>query len=142
LNDKVEKYFYQHQLDFDSVALYEVVLKNKELADELFYAVREGEQKFQDIAAKYIEDIELKRKGGYLGKIRRKDLNPSLLLVFSVGNPPQVIKPITTGKGYHLLWVDELLKAELNQAIYEEIQTQLFAEFMRDKVISYGISVT
>mgnify|MGYP003536407249 FL=1 len=46
LGDRVEKYFYQHQLDFDRVVLYEVILKDKELATELYYAVREGEIKF------------------------------------------------------------------------------------------------
>jgi hypothetical protein len=54
LSERVEKYFYQHQLDFDRVVLYEVILKDKELATELCYAVREGEIKFHDVATKYI----------------------------------------------------------------------------------------
>jgi parvulin-like peptidyl-prolyl isomerase len=134
LGDRVEKYFYQHQLDFDRVVLYEVILKDK----ELYYAVREGEIKFQDVATKYIEDVELKRKGGYLGQIRRKDLNPELSSVFSATNPPQIIKPITTAKGYHLLWIDEIIKAELDPAVYQEIQTQSFIEFLSDKLREYG----
>ena len=138
LGDRVEKYFYQHQLDFDRVVLYEVILKDKELATELYYAVREGEIKFHDVATKYIEDVDLKHKGGYLGQIRRKDLNPELLSVFSTANPPQVIKPITTAKGYHLLWIDEIIKAELDPAVYKEIQTQSFIEFLRDKLKEYG----
>jgi parvulin-like peptidyl-prolyl isomerase len=133
LTDKVEKYFYQNKLDFDRVALYEVVLQNKELATELYYAVREGEIKFHDVASKYIEDIELKRKGGYLGRIQRKDLNPGLLSVFSTPNPPQVIKPITTAKGYHLLWIDEVIPAEITEEIRQELQGKLFMEFLREK---------
>jgi parvulin-like peptidyl-prolyl isomerase len=134
LADRVEKYFYQHQLDFDRVALSEVVLQDKELATELYYAVREGEIKFQDVASKYLEDVELQRKGGYLGRIRRKDLNSELLSVFSVTNPPQVIKPITTAKGYHLLWIDELVKAELDPELFKEIQSQIFVEFLKNKL--------
>jgi parvulin-like peptidyl-prolyl isomerase len=133
LTDKVEKYFYQNKLDFDRVALYEVVLQNKELATELYYAVREGEIKFHDVASKYIEDAELKRKGGYLGQIQRKDLNPELLSVFSTPNPPQVIKPITTAKGYHLLWIDEVIPVELTEEIRQELQGKLFMEFLREK---------
>jgi parvulin-like peptidyl-prolyl isomerase len=138
LSDRVEKYFYQHQLDFDRVVLYEVIIKDKELATELYYAVREGEIRFQDVATKYIEDVELKRKGGYLGQIRRKDLNPELLSVFSATNPPQIIKPLTTSKGYHLLWIDEIIKSELDPSVYKEIQTQLFIEFLRDKLKEYA----
>jgi parvulin-like peptidyl-prolyl isomerase len=133
LPDKVEKYFYQHKLDFDRVALYEVVLKDKELATELYYAVREGEIRFQDLASTYIEDVELKRKGGYLGQIQRKDLNPELLSVFATPKPPQVIKPIKTAKGHHLLWIDEVISAELTTEIRQELEGKLFVEFLREK---------
>jgi parvulin-like peptidyl-prolyl isomerase len=134
LGDKVERYFYENKLDFDRVALSEVVLKDKELATELYYAIREGEIKFQDVASKYIEDVELKRKGGYLGQISRKDLNPQLLSVFSTPNPPQVIKPITTAKGHHLLWIDEVISAELTAEIRQNLEGKLFVEFLRTRM--------
>jgi parvulin-like peptidyl-prolyl isomerase len=136
LGNKVESYFYQNQMDFDKAVLYEVVLKNQELATELYYAVREGEIRFQDAASKYIEDEELKYSGGYLGGIRRKDISPELLSVFSVANPPQVAKPITTAKGHHLIWVESLMKAELNPETFEEIQEQLFMKFLAEKATS------
>jgi parvulin-like peptidyl-prolyl isomerase len=136
LIDKVEQHFYQHQLDFDRVVISEVVLSNKELTTELYYAIREGEISFQDVASKYITDPELKRKGGYLGQITRKDLNPGLRSIFSVTTYPQVIKPISTAKGFHLIWVEEIVKATLDELTYQEIQSQLFKEFLNEKVMS------
>jgi parvulin-like peptidyl-prolyl isomerase len=136
LADKVEQYFYQHQLDFDRVAMSEVILENKELATELYYSIREGEIGFQDVASKYINDPELKRKGGYLGQIKRKDLNTGLRSIFSVTSYPQVVKPIATAKGFHLIWVDEIIKATIDEEIYQEIQSQLFAEFLKEKATS------
>jgi parvulin-like peptidyl-prolyl isomerase len=133
LGDQVERYFYQHKLNFDQVAIFEVIIQEKELATELYYALREGELKFQDVASKYIEDVELKRKGGYLGQIARKDLNSELLSVFSTPNPPQVIKPITTAKGHHLFWIDEVISAELTAELRQELESKLFVEFLREK---------
>jgi parvulin-like peptidyl-prolyl isomerase len=133
LGDKVEQYFYQNKLNFDRVVLAEVVIQNKELATELYYAVRDSEIKFHDVASKYIEDVELKRKGGYLGQIARKDLNPELLSIFSTPNPPQVIKPITTAKGHHLIWIEEIITAELDEVVYQEIQNDLFIKWLREK---------
>ncbi len=138
LTDKVEQYFYQHQLDFDRVVISEVILTNKELATELYYAIREGEISFQDVAAKYIADPELKRKGGYLGQIKRKDLNSGLRSIFSVTTYPQVIKPIATAQGFHLIWLEEKIEATLEPDIYEGIQSQLFTEFLREKVMNLG----
>lgn len=138
LADQVEKYFYQHQLEFDRVALSEVILENKELAMELYYAVREGEMKFPDIAGQYIQDADLRRKGGYLGERQRKELSPEMFSVFSVTNPPQIIKPIASAQGFRLLWVEEIIKAELNDKIYGEIKNQLFVEYLRNKIKEYG----
>jgi parvulin-like peptidyl-prolyl isomerase len=134
VSDKVEEYFYQHQLDFDRVVLYEVILENKELAAELYYSVREGEIKFQDVAGKYIGDIDMRRKSGYLGSIRRKKLNPALLSIFSVNFYPQIIKPISTTLGFHLLWVEEIIKGTLDKEIHSEIQTRIFNEFLISKI--------
>jgi parvulin-like peptidyl-prolyl isomerase len=136
---KVEEYFYQHQLNFDRVALYEVVLQDKELATELYYSLREGEIKFHDVANQYIKDIELRQKGGYLGQISRKDLNPELLSVFATPHPPQVIKPITTAKGHHLLWIDEVIPAELTREIQQELEDKLFLEFLLGRAANNGV---
>jgi parvulin-like peptidyl-prolyl isomerase len=132
--DKVEEYFYQHQLDFDQVVLCEVVLENKELATELYYSVREGELKFQDVADKYIKEVELRRKGGFLGSFRRKDLNPALISVFSITSYPQVVKPIPTALGFSLIWVEEIIKATLDDEVQKEIQAQLFKVFLTSKI--------
>jgi parvulin-like peptidyl-prolyl isomerase len=142
LADQVEKYFYQHQLEFDRVALSEVILENKELAMELYYAVREGEMRFQDIAGQYIKDVDLRRKGGYLGERQRKDLSPEMFSVFSVANPPQIVKPIASAQGFRLLWVEEIIKAELNEEIYGDIKNQLFMEYIRNKIKEYMPSLT
>jgi parvulin-like peptidyl-prolyl isomerase len=141
LGEQVEKYFYQHQLEFDRVALSEVILENKELAMELYYAVREGEMRFQDIAGQYIKDVDLRRKGGYLGERQRKDLSPEMYSVFSVANPPQILKPIASAQGYRLLWVEEVIKAELDEKMYGEIQSQLFREYVRNKIKDYCSSL-
>lgn len=136
LVDKVEQHFYQHQLDFDRVAMYEVIIDDKELATELYYSIREGEIKFSDVAAKYIKDPELKRKGGYLGQIGRKDLSLGLRSIFSVTSYPQVIKPIATARGFHLIWVEEIIKATLDEVTYQEIQSQLFKEFLSERMMN------
>ena len=74
--DKVEPYFLEHQLDYAGVVIYEVVLDDEDLAIELFYGIKEGEMSFYDVAHKYIQDTELRRKGGYRGIVYRKDIKP------------------------------------------------------------------
>ena len=132
--EKVEQYFYQHQLDYDRVVMYEVILDNKEIATELYYSIREGEIKFQDVASKYISDPDLRRKSGYMGEIKRKDLKPALMSIFSGTTVPRIVKPISTAKGFYLIWVEDVIKAELNDKTCDEIQSQLFGEYLQEKI--------
>jgi hypothetical protein len=47
--------------------MYEIVLDDEDLAMELFYGIQEGEMSFYEVAHQYIQDMELRRKGGYRG---------------------------------------------------------------------------
>ena len=61
--EKIDPYFFEHQLNYAGVVMYEVVLDDEDLALELFYAIQEGEMSFYDVAHQHIQDIELRRKG-------------------------------------------------------------------------------
>ncbi|MEH1938150.1 MAG: peptidylprolyl isomerase [Nostoc sp.] len=129
--NKVEPYFFEQQLDYTGVVMYEVVLDDEDLALELFYAIQEGEMSFYDVAHKYIQEIELRRKGGYLGIVRRQDLKPEISAAIFAANPPQLLKPIVTSKGIHLILVEELIQPDLNEKLRRNIISDLFSEWLK-----------
>lgn len=128
--DKIEPHFYEHQLDYSSAVIYEVVLDDEDLAMELFYAITEDEMSFYDVAQQYIQDVELRRKGGYRGMIRRKEMKPEVSAAVFAATPPQMLKPIVTSKGVHLIWVEEIIQPELDEKVRLEILSNLFAGWL------------
>lgn len=132
--DKVEPYFFEHQLDYVGVVMYEVVLDDEDLAIELFYAIKEGEMSFFDIAHKYIQDTELRRKGGYQGILRRQELRPEVSAAVFVATPPQVLKPMVTSKGLHLIFVEEIIQPQLDNKVRQQIISNLFTEWLKRQV--------
>ena len=56
--------------------------------------------------------------------------------IFSITSYPQVIKPIATARGFHLILVEQIIKATLDAATYQEIQSQLFTEFLGKKIMN------
>jgi hypothetical protein len=58
---KVEQFFYENQLNYAAAVTYEVILDDEDLAWELFYALKEKEISFPEVAHQYIENIELRR---------------------------------------------------------------------------------
>ena len=132
--DKVEPYFFEHQLDYAGVAMFEVVLDDLDLAMELFYSIREGEMSFHDIAHQYIQNSELRRSGGYKGIVRRNSLKPEICAAVFAAQPPQLLKPIVTSEGVHLILVEEIIKPQLNEELHSQIMSDLFDEWLNQEI--------
>ncbi|MEQ8542040.1 MAG: peptidylprolyl isomerase [Coleofasciculus sp. D1-CHI-01] len=132
--DKVEPYFYEHQLDYASAVIYEVVLDDEDLAMELFYAITAEEMSFYDIAQQYIQTVELRRKGGYRGMVQRQDMKPEISAAVFAATPPQMLKPIMTSQGVHLIFVEEMIQPELDEKVRLEIVSDLFTAWLKRKI--------
>lgn len=137
--DKVERYFFEHQLNYAGAALYEVVLDDEDLAIELFYAIKEDEISFYDVARQYVQDKELRRKGGYKGIVHRKDLKPEISAAVFAAKPPQLLKPIVTSKGVHLILVEELIQPNLDDKLRATILSDMFSEWLKQQIEQFTI---
>lgn len=132
--DKIEKFFVEHQFDFVSAVTYEVILDDEDLALELFYALQENEITFPEIARQYIQEIELRRTGGYHGIRYRRDFKPEIAAAVFAALPPQAIKPIVTQTGVHLIWVEEVIKPQLTEQLGLQILGDLFVVWLKQQL--------
>ena len=131
--DKVEPYFYAHQLDYNQASLYEIVLPNFNLAMELFYGIEEKELSFWDLAHQYIEDDRLRRRGGYIGLKTRDRLHAEIaaeVFVFDNARLPRVLKPIAVEKKTHLIYVEEIIQPVLNDSLRQKIVSKLYEDWL------------
>ena len=63
----------------------------------------------------------------------RKDLKPEISAAVFAAKPPQVIKPIVTSKGVHLILVEEIIQPELDNKLASQIISDLFAEWVKEQ---------
>ncbi|MEC4815320.1 MAG: peptidylprolyl isomerase [Scytonema sp. PMC 1069.18] len=139
--DKVEQFFVEHQLDYAQVVMYEVVLDELDLAMELFYAMTEGEISFPGVAHQYIQDTETRRCGGYKGALSRTDLKPEISAAVFVATPPQILKPIVTSKGVHLIFVEEIIIPQLDEVLRSKIFSILFSDWLKLQVEQLEVEI-
>ncbi|GAB1541072.1 hypothetical protein NUACC21_37420 [Scytonema sp. NUACC21] len=132
--DKVEQFFYEHQLNYILAVTYEIIFDDRDLALELFYALEEGEISFPEIARSYISNPELRRTGGYQGLKRRGDFRPEIAAAVFATNPPQILKPITTSKGVYLIFVEEIIQPQLDEQLRFQIQQELFSGWLKRQI--------
>ncbi|MCC5639011.1 peptidylprolyl isomerase [Nostoc sp. CHAB 5844] len=137
--DKVEPYFYARQLDYYGAATYEVILDDEDLALELFYALKEGEMTFQEVARQYIQNPEIRRAGGYQGIRSRADFRAEIAAAVFAATPPQILKPIVTPKGVHIIAVEEIIKPQLDEQLRLQIMGEFFTNWLQQQVANLEI---
>jgi len=127
---EVEKFFFQNQLEFEQVILYQIIVDSEKLAQEIYYQIEEGEISFYNAARLYDNDTHRREKCGYEGKMYRFSLQPDIAAVVFSTQPKDLIGPLKTAQGYHLFMVEEFLPAELTSAKYHEILNNMFQHWL------------
>lgn len=139
--DQVEPFFVENKLDYAQVVMYEVVLDDEDLAMELFYAIGEGEMSFHEVAHQYILDTEQRRIGGYRGVLCRQDLKPEISAAVFAATPPQMLKPIVTSKGVHIILVEEIIQPKLDDILHHKIISDLFSEWLKQQIEKFEVEI-
>ncbi len=132
--NKVEAIFAERQVEYIQVALYEVVLDDEDLALELYYSIKEGELTFHEMAKQYCTDKELGRTGGYRGLLNRTELEAEVRGSVFASAPPQLLKPILSKKGHHLIQVEEIVQPKLTSSLHQQILSELYLEWIKRQV--------
>ncbi|MFN6033638.1 MAG: peptidylprolyl isomerase, partial [Dolichospermum sp.] len=57
-------------------------------------------------------------------------------------NPPQILKPVITPKGAHIIIVEEIIEPELNEQMRVQIFDDLFTNWLKDQVNKLEIVAT
>lgn len=133
-SDAVEPWFYQNRIDYVGAVIYEVFLDDRDVAMELFCALKEGEISFHEVARQYITQPALRRAGGYRGVVTRPELQSEISSAVFAANPPEFLKPIITSTGVHLILVEEIIEPELNEQMRTQILGELFSRWLKQQV--------
>ncbi len=136
---EVESYFAQNRLDFDQIVLYQIIVPYEQLANELFYQIEESEISFFEAAHLYDIDLNRRQHCGYEGKLYRWSLKPEIAALVFAATPKQVIHPIQTEQGFHLLRVEEFIVAQLSSETHQEILQRLFQDWLNSE-LNYWIN--
>jgi parvulin-like peptidyl-prolyl isomerase len=131
--DKIEPSFYDNQLNYAGAVLYEIIFDNQDEAIESFFSLQEKEITFFELSQKYIEDKELKRKGGYLGLVKRTGMKAEISAKVFAATPPTLLKPIITAKGVHLIKVEEIIRPEMTEQLRYQILDKLFTDWLKNQ---------
>jgi parvulin-like peptidyl-prolyl isomerase len=131
----VDRAFAENRAIYDQVALYQIIVPYEQLAHELFYQIEEDEISFYEAAHLYDVDSTRRHRCGFEGVLARWQVTPALAGAVYGAPPMQVIEPIRSEMGFHLLWVEEFMKAELTDVIRQQLLDQLFQNWLTNEML-------
>ena len=139
-SEKIEPFFYDHQHEYTAAVIYEVILDDQDLAIELFYELSEDEISFAEIVHQYSKNPQLSHGDGYKGVLTRAQLKPEISAPVFAAQPPQILQPIITSEGVHLIKVEKIIKPSLTEQVRFQIMQQLFKEWLKQKLVEITLN--
>ncbi|MEL7353865.1 MAG: hypothetical protein AAFN38_20755 [Cyanobacteria bacterium J06560_5] len=126
----LDAYFEAHRESFTELKFSCLVMKDEEIAHRLGAKLESGDCDFQTIAAEYAADGV-----GYRQQQVQIKAFPSAIrgqmCSAAVGDR---VGPVFVNEVWSIFRVDERVSADLNEKVRDQIQTQLFAQWLKEKL--------
>lgn len=118
--DTIPSRFLERRADLDQVVLSLVRFKDPDLAQELYFQLKEGELSFGEMVERHATEADQLRRG-LLGPMPIRRLNPLLAKVVERYPERALIPPIDLDGTVHLIRVETVQRAELNEGTRERL---------------------
>lgn len=125
---QIEEYFVNNRSDFDFVRISSITVKEESLAHEIIMQVEEDEEDFHVLARKHSLENS-KYAGGYIGLVSRKMLPPDITAKVFNGSAGDLVGPFRQDEYSRLFYIEEVLKAQVNDSVRNAIQENIFSEW-------------
>src|SRR5262249_24392417 len=130
---QVERYFAENRSQFDRARLSQILVGREGIASELLAQITEDGADFAALARKHSLDETSAPAGGSLGVVDRKNLSPPDDAAGFGARPGDVVGPFKTPQGFHVIKVEEILPAQLDDKTTEAIRDRLFEDWLRQR---------
>ncbi|MBW4500518.1 MAG: peptidylprolyl isomerase [Scytonema hyalinum WJT4-NPBG1] len=132
--DAVDAHYISNRSDYKRLALSQILVRDLTDALKVAHALREENTSFCALALEYSKGKQSKENGGFVGICFIAKLMPEIAQAISEASEGEVIGPIQTKLGYHIVRVEKWFPAELNQSVREEILESLFQVWLQEQI--------
>jgi parvulin-like peptidyl-prolyl isomerase len=128
--DAVDAHYISNRNDYKRVALSQILVRDLPDALEVAHALREENASFCGLALEYSKGKQSKENGGFVGICFVAKLLPKIAQAISEAKEGEVIGPIQTQLGYHIIRVEKTFPIELTESVRKEILNSLFQSWL------------
>jgi hypothetical protein len=128
---KLESYFLQRKREFDRVIYSLLRTKDRDVAQELFFRISEGEESFVILAQQYSQGSEAET-GGLVGPVELGTLNTNLAELLYTSQIGQV-ESLGIGEWCLIVRLEKRVPAQLDDAMRQRLLQEKFNQWLQEQ---------
>ncbi|MDZ8134790.1 MAG: peptidylprolyl isomerase [Nostoc sp. DedQUE04] len=133
--DAVDSHYLSNRNDYQRVALSQILVSDLTEAKKVIYAIKESNESFCALALEYSKGKQSKQNGGFVGIRFLSELIPEIVQAISQAKEGEVIGPINTKLGYHILRIEKWFPVEFSES-REQVLEYLYQNWLQANTIS------
>jgi parvulin-like peptidyl-prolyl isomerase len=130
---KVASYFLQQKSQRDQVVCSLIYLKDRDLAQELYFRIVEDEQTFAEVAMAYSQGPGAEF-GGLTGPIALGQLHPNLAKMLYGGRPNQLWKPTPIDQWIMIVQLETWLPVQFDESMRQTLLNEQLEAWLQDQI--------
>ncbi|BAZ29077.1 PpiC-type peptidyl-prolyl cis-trans isomerase [Cylindrospermum sp. NIES-4074] len=128
----VDSAYISNKKSFRRVALSQILVFDLTTAEEILQTLQDENGSFCVLALEHSQGKLSQQNGGFVGIRSLIELSPAIAAAINEAKEGEVIGPIQTKLGYHLLKVEKWFTSELNPSIREQIMDTMFEVWLEE----------
>jgi hypothetical protein len=129
----VDSQYLQNRERFRRVALSQIIVAEATEAMEIAKTLREGEAYFCILAVEHSKGKKSHENGGFLGVRFLRELTKEIQEAITEAKEGEIVGPIQTKLGYHILRVEKWYQLHLNEQLREQLIDALFQGWLNEQ---------
>jgi parvulin-like peptidyl-prolyl isomerase len=131
--NKVESYFLKRKGQLDRVVYSLIRIKDKGIAEELYFRLQEREQTFAEVACEYSQGLEA-QTGGIIGPVELGTIHPNLGQLLTLSQLGQLWPPMPLGEWLLIVRLEKLMPAQLDESMRQRLLGELFEAWLQEQL--------
>jgi|GEM_PF-1079333 len=122
----VDSIYVANRNNYRRAALSQILVVDLAIARKIVQSLLEGHASFCALALEHSKGKQSQENGGFVGIRYLVELLPEIVEAISNAKEDEIIGPVQSKLGYHVLRVEKWFPIELNQAVIEQVMDSLF----------------
>ena len=127
--DQVDAYFIKRKSQLDRVVYSLIRVEKPEVAQELYFRIKDDENTFSALAMEYSQGTEA-QTGGLIGPVEINAPHPKIAQILTTCQPGQLVPPARVGEWIVIVRLENYLSAKLDEPMRQRMLDELFREWL------------